>query len=300
MSFIIDPELLYSLRYAPEGDGEGAGGGGGSGEGESSGEGAKGAEGEGKAGEGAEGEGSGEGTGEGEGEGEDAKLPPEMAELVEARVAKALLAKEKEAEAAKEAESEEHEFDSRILETDGKVEESLRSAAAKVVANAKNLRILNAEGEPVELAPAQIDELIFGPLNAHLATHTEAQVAEAMDEYSAAYLATIPADGHEAYLKATVDKKLTPAAHAQAYAEAMAPHTKAWKHREGEFADERATAVAAATNKGFEAGKANPGQMGSQQGTKATGLLTRDAFLNMTPDQRADAWKERADEVRAL
>ena len=293
--FTIDPELLYSLTYAPEGDGEGFGGAGpASGEGE----GAKGAQGS-EAGEG-EGEGEGKGAAEGEGEGEpEAKLAPEIAELVEARVAKALLDKEEAARITIEAEAQEHEFDSRILETDGKVEESLGVAAGKVMANAKNLRVINAEGEPVELTHAQIDQLIFGPMNEHLAVYSAAQVAEAMDEYSAAYLATIPAEGHDAYLKATIDKKLTPAAHAQAYAEAMAPHTKAWKAREADFAEKRAEHGAAMKQEGFEAGKANPGQMGSQQGTKGTGNL-REQYEKGTPEQRQELLRTRKDEVLAL
>jgi len=296
--FTIDPELLYSLHYAPEdgGAGEGSGGGGnGDGGAGGAGEGAKGAENS-NAGEGA-GEG---GAGEGEGEGEnEPKLTPEQEEVVNARVQKALLDKEEADAKAREEEEQEHEFDSRILETDGKVEQSLRAAAAKVVANAAKLRIVGDDGEAVALTSAQIDELIFAPLNDHLALHTQAQVEEAMDEYSAAYLATLPTDAHEAYLKNTVDKKLSPEAHAQAFAESMAPFTKAWKTREAEFQQSRAEYGAAMKNEGFEAGKANPGQMGTQQGTKGTGNL-REQYEKATPEERQELLRTRKDEVLAL
>lgn len=308
MSFITDPELMLIQRYAPEDEGGEGGGGGGSG-------------GEGGAGNGADGAGNGadaaltaktEGEdgadkgadktdppGEGE-EGEDEdKLAPELEELAQRRALRLL--DDHKAELAKlaEAEGEDAEVDAKILEADGRIEESLHNTAATLKANLKDVRFLDADGKAVPLTDKQIDEWIHGPLNKHLDALETEIIAEAIDEYAAAPLELIPPEGVEAYLKATVDKKLTPLEHVKAMAEAIAPTTKAWKAREGAFQDEKAEAVAVATNKGLEAGKAHPAVAGSQQGTKGQGDI-KEQYEQGTPATRQQLWRDHPEEMRRL
>lgn len=110
----------------------------------------------------------------------------------------------------------------------------------------------------------------------------------------------IPEDMHDAFAKAAQGKDgkgLSVSQWLTEVTEHSAKNTKAWKARERDFAAEKQAEYA----RGWEDGKGAPaGQPSSRTDVSSSGKLTAEQVQRMSPAERAQAWRERPDEMRAL
>ena len=78
--------------------------------------------------------------------------------------------------------------------------------------------------------------------------------------------------------------------------EAAAPTSKYVKQLEVKHA----AAIEEAKATSFAAGAASPGGQATQRSTQSAARMTRSSFMAMTPDERAEAWRDHPEEVAAL
>lgn len=148
----------------------------------------------------------------------------------------------------------------------------------------------------IQLTAEQVQKLVIDPFNGHNSTVREAMEATVYADLALIADEILPDDeAREAFVKAAHEKD--PATWLQSFAEVFAPSTKAWQTRERAHEAE----VKKAKADGYIEGQKSPiGDPNTGGGKGSSGALTRDRWLQMTPDERAQAWRERPAEVQAI
>ena len=189
--------------------------------------------------------------------------------------------------------------DQREAQTDHDVGERYQALLADIDAELDKLAVagLGEDGEDVtaKLTPAQ-KQAVINKVNGFRSQARVLLEAENNEQLAAHVIAMFPDEATAQKFVDAVKGGLDMAAWQREAGEHVAPHTKAWKARELEFTTEKAKAKA----EGFEEGKKAPSGQPSQRNGAGSHSLTREEFLAMTPEGRAQAMRERKAEVEAL
>ena len=184
-------------------------------------------------------------------------------------------------------------------QTDHDVGDRYQALLADIDAELDKLSVagLSEDNEEIiaKLTPAQ-KQAVINKVNGFRSQARELLEGENNEKLAAHVIAMFPDEAAAAKFVDAVKDGLDMAAWQRTANEHLAPHTKAWKARELEFATEKAKAKA----EGFEEGKKAPSGQPSQRNAAGSHSLTSDEFAAMTEQQKAQVWRERPEEVRAL
>jgi hypothetical protein len=176
-----------------------------------------------------------------------------------------------------------------------------RRSKAEAALRGVKFEAKNDAGEPVTFALS--DDHLKPVLEELDGLHGDARVsfeAEIFGELAEVAGDLLPADAHDAFNKAVVDANGKALSIGEWLKQVVEHGAAGSQHVKTLMAEHEAALKKARADGWVEGNKAPQGQASQNGGNTTAGKLTSEQFMAMTPDQRAQAWRERPAEVEAL